>query len=112
MYERYLEAHSRRVDTVPGQVAELMVTLAGAETVLDPVCGLGSLSGGVQPRTPLRRTAPPGRDRIRRSRASDRKGHMLLGLPDLEPICVDVLHAYKLTLGVTPTFFSPDPESR
>ncbi len=45
MYERYLEAHSRRVDTVSGQVAELMVALAGVDTgtVLDPVCGLGSV---------------------------------------------------------------------
>jgi hypothetical protein len=31
---------------------------------------------------------------------------------NLDPICVDVLHAYKLALGVAPALFSPAPESR
>jgi hypothetical protein len=31
---------------------------------------------------------------------------------NLDPICFDVLLAYKLTLGVTPAFFPPAPESR
>lgn len=45
MYERYLEAHSRRVGSVSSHVAELMVALADAAngTVFDPSCGFGSV---------------------------------------------------------------------
>ncbi|MEU7746717.1 N-6 DNA methylase [Nonomuraea sp. NPDC049158] len=45
MYERYLEAHSRRVGTVSRQIAELLVTLADADAGIffDPSCGLGSM---------------------------------------------------------------------
>ncbi|TDD41334.1 SAM-dependent methyltransferase [Nonomuraea terrae] len=43
--ERYLEAHSRRLSVTRDDVAELMVTLVGADgaTVLDPACGVGTL---------------------------------------------------------------------
>ncbi|GAB2445540.1 N-6 DNA methylase [Streptosporangium sandarakinum] len=43
--ERYLDAHSRRVVTLSPDVADLMTTLsaAGDGTVLDPLCGLGTL---------------------------------------------------------------------
>jgi hypothetical protein len=45
LYERYAEAHSRRVAVVSPEVADLMVALAdvAGATVLDPVCGSGSL---------------------------------------------------------------------
>ncbi|MEV0230906.1 N-6 DNA methylase [Nonomuraea sp. NPDC050786] len=45
LYQRYLEAHSRRIDVVAPEVAELMVALssAGGGTVFDPTCGLGTL---------------------------------------------------------------------
>jgi len=45
LLERYLEAHSRRVAVTPGEVADLMVSLAGVTggAVLDPACGLGTL---------------------------------------------------------------------
>ncbi|MEV0353252.1 N-6 DNA methylase [Nonomuraea sp. NPDC050680] len=45
LYQRYLEAHSRRIDVVAPEVAELMVALPSADngTVLDPTCGLGTL---------------------------------------------------------------------
>lgn len=45
LHQRYLEAHSRRIDVVIPEVAELMVALssAGGGTVLDPTCGLGTL---------------------------------------------------------------------
>ncbi|MET9244938.1 N-6 DNA methylase [Nonomuraea sp. NPDC003709] len=45
IYERYLEAHSRRVGAVSSHVAKLMVALADATSgiVLDPSCGLGSV---------------------------------------------------------------------
>ncbi|PZG12787.1 HsdM family class I SAM-dependent methyltransferase [Nonomuraea aridisoli] len=43
--ERYLEAHSRRLSVTRDDVAELMVSLVGADgaTVLDPACGVGTL---------------------------------------------------------------------
>ncbi|MFF0308128.1 N-6 DNA methylase [Streptosporangium sp. NPDC004379] len=43
--ERYLDAHSRRVVTLSPEVADLMTSLsaAGDGTVLDPLCGLGTL---------------------------------------------------------------------
>jgi hypothetical protein len=42
---RYVQAHSRRLVTTPGDVAALMVDLVapGADIVLDPACGLGTL---------------------------------------------------------------------
>ncbi|MGV9595116.1 N-6 DNA methylase [Streptosporangium sandarakinum] len=45
LYERYLDAHSRRVATLTPDVADLMTSLsaAGQGTVLDPLCGLGTL---------------------------------------------------------------------
>ncbi|MFJ2033738.1 N-6 DNA methylase [Streptosporangium sp. NPDC087985] len=45
LYERYLDAHSRRVVTLPADVADLMTELsaAGGGTVFDPLCGLGTL---------------------------------------------------------------------
>ncbi|MFE0153218.1 N-6 DNA methylase [Nonomuraea sp. NPDC059007] len=45
MYERYLEAHSRRIATVSTHVAQLMVALADAANgiVFDPSCNLGSV---------------------------------------------------------------------
>ncbi|MFI6485622.1 N-6 DNA methylase [Nonomuraea sp. NPDC050663] len=43
--ERYLEAHSRQLSVTRGDLAALMVRLAGATTgtVLDPACGVGTL---------------------------------------------------------------------
>ncbi|MGN9779795.1 N-6 DNA methylase [Nonomuraea sp. ZG12] len=45
LYDRYLEAHSRRVVTLPAEVADLMTALVVPDggTVIDPTCGLGSL---------------------------------------------------------------------
>ncbi|MGA5758826.1 N-6 DNA methylase [Nonomuraea bangladeshensis] len=45
LYDRYLEAHSRRVVTLPPEVADLMTALVVPDggTVLDPTCGLGGL---------------------------------------------------------------------
>ena len=45
LFERYLEAHSRRVAVTPAGVAKLMATLADVAggAVLDPACGLGTL---------------------------------------------------------------------
>ncbi|MDB4872774.1 MAG: Methylase [Gemmatimonadales bacterium] len=45
LYERYVEAHSRRVAVTSAEVADLMVAVAGVSgaTVLDPACGFGTL---------------------------------------------------------------------
>lgn len=45
LYERYLQAHSRRVTVLPAEAANLMVALAEVRnaTLLDPACGLGTL---------------------------------------------------------------------
>jgi SAM-dependent methyltransferase len=45
LHERYAEAHSRRLNVTPDEIAALMVDLAEADhgTVLDPACGTGSL---------------------------------------------------------------------
>lgn len=45
LYERYLEAHSRRVTETSTEVADLVVALAGVAdgSVLDPACGFGTL---------------------------------------------------------------------
>ncbi|MER5418213.1 N-6 DNA methylase [Streptosporangium roseum] len=45
LYERYLDAHSRRVATLSAEVADLMVELSAFDggTVFDPTCGLGTL---------------------------------------------------------------------
>nr|WP_042191035.1 N-6 DNA methylase [Kibdelosporangium sp. MJ126-NF4]CEL19794.1 putative type I restriction system adenine methylase [Kibdelosporangium sp. MJ126-NF4]CTQ97019.1 putative type I restriction system adenine methylase [Kibdelosporangium sp. MJ126-NF4] len=45
LHERYVEAHSRRLDVTPDDIATLMVDLAGADhgTVIDPACGTGTL---------------------------------------------------------------------
>ncbi|MBO3744661.1 N-6 DNA methylase [Streptosporangiaceae bacterium NEAU-GS5] len=41
--ERYAEAHSRRLDITPPEIAALMARLAPGRTVLDPACGVGTL---------------------------------------------------------------------
>ncbi|NRQ31987.1 N-6 DNA methylase [Nonomuraea sp. NN258] len=45
LVERYLESHSRQLSVTREDVAELMVRLvaAGATTILDPACGVGTL---------------------------------------------------------------------
>ncbi|WP_062428727.1 N-6 DNA methylase [Herbidospora daliensis] len=44
LFKRYVETHSRRVSTVPAPVAALMARLLGpCVTVLDPICGPGTL---------------------------------------------------------------------
>ncbi|MEU6997270.1 N-6 DNA methylase [Nonomuraea sp. NPDC046570] len=45
LFARYLEAHSRRVATLPAEAADLMTRLAAPDggTVFDPACGLGTL---------------------------------------------------------------------
>ncbi|WP_370947188.1 N-6 DNA methylase [Amycolatopsis sp. cg5] len=41
--QRYFEAHSRRLNVTPVEVAELMVRLVGGGPVTDPACGVGTL---------------------------------------------------------------------
>jgi hypothetical protein len=45
LHERYAEAHSRRLNVTPDDIATLMVDLAEADhgTVIDPACGTGTL---------------------------------------------------------------------